>query len=39
MRRITAVILVLVATSAMFPLVASASHGGTHGGSPSIRAM
>jgi hypothetical protein len=39
MRRITALMLVLAATSATFPLVASASHGGTHGGSPSVRAM
>jgi hypothetical protein len=39
MRRITVLMLVLAATSAAFPLVASADHGGVHGGSPSVRAM
>jgi hypothetical protein len=36
MRRITALILVLVAmaTAAAFPLAASADHGGVHGGGP-----
>ena len=41
MRRITALILVLVAmaTAAAFPLAASADHGGVHGGGPiSLRA-
>ena len=42
MRRITALILVLVAmaTAAAFPLAASATHGPPHGGGPaSLRAM
>ena len=39
MRRVTALIVVLAATSAAFPLVASAGHGGTHGGSPIVRAI
>lgn len=40
MRRITPLILVLVAiATAALPPVASAMHGGTHGGSPSVRAM
>jgi hypothetical protein len=39
MRRITALILVLAATSAAFPLIASAGHGGTHGGAPLVYAI
>jgi hypothetical protein len=42
MRRITALIVVLATTAliAVFPLAASATHGGTHGGGPtSLRAM
>ena len=42
MRRITALILVLVAmaTAAVLPLAASANHGPPHGGGPvSLRAM
>ena len=41
MRRITPLILVLVATAlaATFPLVAAANHGGLHGGTPIVRAM
>ena len=42
MRRITALIVVLATTAliAVFPLAASATHGGTHGGGPtSLRAI
>jgi hypothetical protein len=39
MRRVTTLIVVLAAMSAAFPLVASADHGGTHGGAPIVRAM
>ena len=39
MRRVSALIVVLAATSAAFPFVASADHGGLHGGSPIVRAM
>ena len=42
MRRITALILVLVAmaTAAVLPLAASAHHGGVHGNGPSsLRSM
>jgi hypothetical protein len=42
MRRITALIVVLGTTAliAVFPLAASADHGGVHGGGPvSLRAM
>ncbi len=38
MRRVTALVVVLAALSAAFPLVASAHHGGTHGNS-AVRAM
>ena len=35
MRRVTALVVVLVAMSAAFPLVATAGHGGIHGDSPT----